>query len=252
MKKDSGWLKAKPFAHRGLFGAAGPENSLAAIRHAVAQGFPIEIDIQASRDGRVTVFHDWCLGRMTGNPAFLADLPWGELAALRLQSTGEGIPLLEEVLAAVNGQVGLLIEIKNRGRSLGRSLGRSRVTESATAALLDEYPGPFAVQSFNPGTLIWFKKMRPHFLRGQISYGYGSEAPWKKILLANYGLNGITRPDFIADDWQRLPAWAPLAIKRFQRLPLLGWTVRSQAEHDRCLAWADNTIFEGFLPNGSF
>jgi len=240
MKKNLGWLKAKPFAHRGLFGMAGPENSLPAIRHAVALGFPIEIDVQASRDGRVVVFHDHCLERLTGHPSLLADLGWEELSPLRLEGTDTGIPLLEDVLQAVNGKVGLLIEIKSRGKPW--------VVESATAALLDQYSGNFAIQSFNPGTLWWFKKMRPDYLRGQISWGYGSEAPWKKVVLANYGLNGITRPDFIADDWRRLPAWAPMAIKRFQRLPLLGWTVRSQAEHDRCRMWADNTIFEGFLP----
>jgi glycerophosphoryl diester phosphodiesterase len=240
MKKNPGWLKAKPFAHRGLFGEAAPENSMPAIHEAAALGFPIEIDVQAGSDGRIFVFHDRCLERLTGHRAMLADLPWEILSTLRLEGFEAGIPLLEDVLQAVGGRVGLLIEIK--------SAGRPWVAESATAALLDQYPGDFAIQSFNPGTLLWFKKMRPHVLRGQISYGYRSEAPWKRFLLANYGLNGITRPDFIADDWQRLPAWAPMAIKRFQRLPLLGWTVRSQVEHDRCLSWTDNTIFEGFVP----
>ncbi len=243
MKKNSAWLKETPFAHRGLYGGSDPENSLPAIRRAVALGFPVEIDVQASSDGRVMVFHDWSLKRLTGTPSLMADVAWEDLAKLRLEGTAEGIPLLEEVLAAVSGQVGLLIEIKNRGRV--------RATESATAALLDHYSGDFAIQSFNPRSLLWFKKQRPHFLRGQISCGFETDpmASWKKVLLAHYATNGITRPDFIAHHWQRLPAWAPQAIKQFLRLPLLGWTVRSQNEHDRCLAWADNTIFEEFVPS---
>ncbi len=241
MKKDSRWLKSKPFAHRGLHGARAPENSLSAIRRAVAMDFPVEIDVQASRDGRVAVFHDWGLARLTDNPAVVTELNWRDLAPLKLLGTDEGIPLLEEVLAVVNGRVGLLIEIKNQERS-------QRI-ERTTASLLDDYHGAFAVQSFNPRSLLWFKKNRPNFLRGQISCAYENEATWKKVVLANYALNGITRPDFMAHDWHCLPAWAPLAIRHLLRLPLLGWTVRSQKEHERCLARADNTIFEGFVPS---
>ncbi len=243
MKKNLAWLKAKPFAHRGLFGAGRPENSLSAIRQAVELGFPVEIDVQATRDGRVMVFHDWSLERMTGEPALISESHWGDLTTLRLAKTEEGIPLLEDVLAAVAGRVGVLIEIKTRGSN--------RTTETATASLLDGYEGAYAVQSFNPRSLLWFKNHRPHFIRGQISCRFATDrkAAWKKFLLSHYVANGFTRPDFIAHDWRQLPAWAPLTIKRFLRLPLLGWTVKSQVEHDRCLVMADNTIFEGFIPD---
>ena len=60
------WLRAKPFAHRGLHDALRPENSLAAIDAAVTAGFPVEIDVQESADHRAVVFHDWHLQRLTG------------------------------------------------------------------------------------------------------------------------------------------------------------------------------------------
>ncbi|MEX1118303.1 MAG: glycerophosphodiester phosphodiesterase family protein [Terrimicrobiaceae bacterium] len=242
MKKNSAWLKETPFAHRGLFGGDAPENSLTAIRRAKALGFPVEIDVQATRDGRVVVFHDWSLERMTGHGSLVVDTVWKDLSQLRLNGTQEAIPSLEHVLEEVNGQVGLLIEIKNRGR-----VG---MTESAIASVLDKSPGAFAIQSFNPRTVLWFKNHRPRYLRGQISCHFETDPmpAWKKALFANYATNGFTTPDFIAHDWRRLPALIPMAIKRFLRLPLLGWTVRSQREQDACLAWADNTIFEGFVP----
>jgi hypothetical protein len=32
------------------------------------------------------------------------------------------------------------------------------------------------------------------------------------------------------------------------RLPVLTWTVRSEEDHRRTRRWADQIIFEGFLP----
>ena len=45
-----------------------------------------------------------------------------------------------------------------------------------------------------------------------------------------------------------LPALAPLFARRPLRLPLLAWTVRSDAERHHALRWADQIIFEGFRP----
>ena len=51
-------LIAKPFAHRGLHGAAAPENSRAAFEAAIEARHGIELDVQASGDGQAMVFHD--------------------------------------------------------------------------------------------------------------------------------------------------------------------------------------------------
>ena len=68
------WLCAKPFAHRGLFNADRPENSLPAIAAAVKAGYPVEIDVQVTADGRAVVFHDWNLQRLTGRDARVAEV----------------------------------------------------------------------------------------------------------------------------------------------------------------------------------
>ena len=51
-----GWL----YAHRGLHDGnkAVPENSLAAFRLAVANGYGMELDVQLTADHHLVVFHD--------------------------------------------------------------------------------------------------------------------------------------------------------------------------------------------------
>ena len=61
-----------------------PENSLVAIDEAVQRGFPVEIDVQTSADGRAIVFHDWNLHRLTGFDGRVKLTNSAEIAKLRL------------------------------------------------------------------------------------------------------------------------------------------------------------------------
>ena len=58
----------------------------------------------------------------------------------------------------------------------------------------------------------------------------------------------IARPHFIAYDIEALPALAPLIARTLFGLPLLTWTVRTEAERERALRYADAMIFEGIKP----
>jgi glycerophosphoryl diester phosphodiesterase len=225
-----------------LHGEGRPENSLAAITAAVDAGYPVEIDVQVSADGAAVVFHDWNLQRLTGLDAKVVDKTARELAALRLPGGGEKIPLLQDVLAAVNGRQAIVIEIKNRRQPTA--------LEPTIAAILRDYHGPFAIHSFNPFSLGWFARHAPAIMRGQISCAFDTDdmAGWKKVILEHYGMNWMSRPQFIAHHWKRLPAPMPALLRRVFRKPLLAWTVRSQTEADTALRHADNVIFEQFLP----
>ena len=66
------FLKAQPFAHRGLHGLGVVENSRAAFRAAIARGHGIETDVQGARDGEAMVFHDSTLDRLTASAGALA------------------------------------------------------------------------------------------------------------------------------------------------------------------------------------
>lgn len=234
-------LTGRPFAHRGLHtdDQEVPENSLLSFRQAVQNDYAIELDVQLSADGKVMVFHDENLLRMTGIDRELADIDSMDLQRVSLLSSRQGIPLLEEVLALTAGKVPLLIEIKNRGRA-------GKLEENLLAALKD-YTGPYAVQSFNPLTIGYFKRMAPHIIRGQLAGSLvGEDLPfYKKFLLKYLLLNFISRPHFVAYEAGSLPNWLARILKQ-KKIFLLVWTVRSQAEAEQLPAGVDNIIFEMF------
>lgn len=139
----------KYIAHRGLHNEAVPENSLSAFRLAAEKGIPAELDIRLTKDMKLVVFHDADLKRMCGAYVKLSELTYEELSEYRLCGTGEHIPLLKEVLKVIDGRVPLLIEIK-RGAPLW-------ITEKRLHRLLESYQGEYAVQSFGPLSMLWFR-----------------------------------------------------------------------------------------------
>ena len=73
------------FAHRGASGLA-PENTLEAFRLGLEQGADrLELDVHATADGHVVVFHDETLDRTTDATGLVKDLP---LAALQRLDAG--------------------------------------------------------------------------------------------------------------------------------------------------------------------
>lgn len=234
------WILERAIAHRGLHSGTVPENSMGAFAAAIAQNYAIELDVQLLADGQVVVFHDTSLERMTGQTGAIAHHTIPTLQPLRLLGTDQHIPRLQEVLTLVNGQVPVLIEIKNEGKA--------GALEAAILDLVSDYTGKFAIQSFNPYSLIWFKKHAPHIVRGQLSSNFrGVHLTWlMKIILANMLLNWASTPHFIAYDVNALPNLATTIANRIFKRPLLAWTIRSQADHQRALQYADNIIFDTF------
>ena len=111
-------------AHRGG-SALAPENTLAAFRHALTLPVDaLEFDVQMSQDGRVIVFHDESVERLTDGRGNILDL---DLAALQTLNAAahfpggwpepERIPTLAEALdLARGGRVQAYIEIKSGKR----------------------------------------------------------------------------------------------------------------------------------------
>ena len=101
-------------AHRGYSGRA-PENSLAALRLALACGVPvIEVDVRATRDGVPVVLHDGTLDRTTNGTGPVED--W-VAEDLRRDVTLRGrwpepVPTLADALALTKGRAVLALEIK--------------------------------------------------------------------------------------------------------------------------------------------
>lgn len=104
--------------HRGYAGKY-PENTLAGFRAAAAAGLKmVELDVRLSRDRHLVVIHDADLLRLTGIPKRVYELTLTELQAVDAGAwfdpafSGERIPTLAEVFAALPLEVKINIEIK--------------------------------------------------------------------------------------------------------------------------------------------
>ena len=178
---------------------------------------------------------------MTGVDAPIANQSTAVLKSLKLKGSDETIPLLTEVLKLVKGRVPLLIELKNRGRPGG--------LESGLLGLMQNYHGDYAVESFNPFSLSWFRRNAPAITRGQLSGDFRKEALpiYRKFVLRHLLLNGLSRPHFVAYDIRCLPAWA-VSLYKIRGGVILGWTVKSSRQESEARVHCDNIIFEGYTP----
>lgn len=234
------WLVEYPIAHRGLHTDEMPENSLGAFQNAIDNGYPIELDVHLTCDGTVVVFHDDSLARVTNKDGYVKNLTKDTLKDYSLFGTKYTIPTFKEVLDLVAGQVPILIEVKNTGK-----VGE---LESTLLKILKDYTGEYAIQSFNPYVLEWFKKNAPQIARGQLAgYFKGEKLSFiKKFALKRMLLNKkISCPDFISYDARNVPN---RFVKKYKKLPLLVWCVRSQDEYLKKVKYCDNIIFENFEP----
>jgi glycerophosphoryl diester phosphodiesterase len=94
-------------AHRGFSGKY-PENTLAAIRAALALGVDmVEIDVHETRDGELVVFHDYRLDRLCGVRGRVCDV-----TLARLKRLNPAVPALADVLRVCRGRARVLVEIK--------------------------------------------------------------------------------------------------------------------------------------------
>jgi len=93
-------------AHRGS-SAEERENTLPAFERAIGDGADyVELDVQASADGTLVVFHDLNLGRLTPLRGLLRRRSADELREA-------GIPTLDEVLELTRGRIGVMAELKS-------------------------------------------------------------------------------------------------------------------------------------------
>jgi glycerophosphoryl diester phosphodiesterase len=228
------FLKAQPYAHRGLHGAGIVENSRAAFRAAIAAGHGIELDVQAARDGEAMVFHDATLDRLTTASGEISAHTPAELAQITLRGTDEGIAELPEILSLIAGRVPLLIEVKAKGTHV------APLCLSVRRAL-EGYTGPAAIMSFNPLVGQWFRENAPRIVRGLVV----SEEDKRNLKgrLERWGSMMTAKPDFLAYDVRDLPSKFAGAA-RARGIPVLTWTVRDAEAERRAFAHADEAIYE--------
>jgi glycerophosphoryl diester phosphodiesterase len=225
------------------------ENSRPSFEAAIKGGYGIELDLQMSSDGEAMVFHDYALDRLTHASGPIQMRTAAELRQLKLKVGDDPIMDLSQLLEMVNGQVPLLIELKDQDGGIGPNVGR---LERRAAELLADYKGDAVFMSFNPHSMAIMSEIAPDVPRGLTTCDFNAEF-WP--MLPRKRAEGLAEiPDFdrvgacfISHDHRLLDA-APVTALRERGVPILCWTVRSAEQEIKARHLADNITFEGYIP----
>ena len=205
----------KYIAHRGLHSDLVPENSLTAFRLAVEKCLSIELDVRLTKDCRIVVFHDNDLMRMCGIEGKVFDYTYEQLSAFKLKNSDEKIPLLSEVPKTVD----------------------------------------FAVQSFNPFSVMWFRFHSPKVTRGQLISKYRKnidlEYIERFICAQPFIWRIISKPQFIAADLRSISLETAFQAVDIDA-DLLTWTGRGKELIETASQFSKTVIAEQFPDDFDF
>lgn len=238
MERNLDFLKGRIIAHRGYHDKTIgiPENSMTAFKRAVENDYIIELDVHILKDGEIVVFHDDDLNRMTGEKGKLKHFSYDEIKDIKLSNSEECIPRFIDVLKLVDGRVPIIIELKYDVTN--HSL------EEKLMEILKDYKGKYAIKSFNPNIVLYFKKNYPEVIRGQLASDFKTSKMTfiRKYILKNMLFNVVTKPDFISYDVRALPNKKVEKIRN--TLPILVWTIKTKEELEKAKKYGDNFICE--------
>lgn len=243
------WLTARPVAHRGLHDRARGivENMPSAIDAAVAKNFAIEVDLQLTADNEAMVHHDYELGRLTEGSGELLSKTAAELKAVTFKDTPDRMMTLGDLCGRVDGRVPLVLEVKSR-------FNGDRKLVTRMAQVLASYRGPVVAMSFDPDQITAIRDLIPQIPRGVVAQRRYDDGEWKLLPAEKiHEMTGLrhafrTQPHFVAYWVNELPAPAPWIAHNIFGCALLTWTVRTPEQRARALHYADQMIFEGFVP----
>lgn len=243
--KDLPALRGWYYAHRGLHREGVPENSMAAFRAAKDSGYSIELDIHLLKDGNLAVIHDHSLKRTAGVDVLVEDLTSQDLDKYTLEGTEEKIPLFSQVLELYRGEAPLIVELKATTKNHGALC-------EAACNMLENYNGPYCLESFDPRCIAWLRKHRKHLIRGQLTENFfksNSKLPGIVKFVMKYNLLHIaTRPDFVAYRFADRKNISNFLCRKLWRMQGVTWTLRNQEDFDTAVAEGWIPIFENFTP----
>ena len=238
-------LKMWNYAHRGLHDESRPENSMAAFRAALEGGFGVELDVHLLADGNLAVLHDSDLQRVTGQSGIIEDLTTRQLKNYHLNGTAETIPEFRQVLELFAGKAPLIVELKTRSRN------HAELAE-AVCRMLEDYPGPYCLESFDPFAVHWLRKNKPGIIRGQLAENTMKafpEYPWLFRFITSFYLeNFLTKPDFIAYKFAHRKTLSNRLCRSLWGIIGVSWTIRTKEEFHAAVQEGWIPIFENFLP----
>lgn len=239
-------LRRWKYAHRGLHGDGIPENSMAAFRLALENGYGIELDVHLLADGNLAVIHDSSLLRTAGVDIKAESLTTQDLPNYRLEDTWQTVPTLTQVLELCQGQIPLIVELKP-------SDGNHALLTQTACEMMDGYPGLYCFESFDPRCIRWLKKNRPKLVRGQLAHNSisekGGNVPlYLRFLMTNLFSNFWNVPDFIAYRFRDRSRLNVRIARNFWKLQGVAWTLDTQEDFQTAVEEDWIPIFEGFKP----
>jgi glycerophosphoryl diester phosphodiesterase len=193
------------------------------------------------------VHHDDVLGRLTEGSGALLGKTAAELKAIKFKDTPERMMTLGDLCALVAGRVPLVIEVKSH-------FNGDRKLVKRMAEVLSSYSGPAVGMSFDPDQVLALREIMPHLARGIVAEREYTATDWPEASPEQRrGMTHLrhafrTRPHFVAYWVNELPAAAPWIARNIFGLPLLSWTVRTPDQRERAARYADQIIFESFVP----
>lgn len=223
--------------HRGACAYA-PENTLASIRKAAAQGARwVEFDVRLTREGDLVLMHDEDVKRTTNGRGRVVDLTLADIGALDAGAwfggafAGERVPTLIETIALL-GELGL-------GANIEIKAGKAevRATAAALARILDAHwpraGAPPLISSFAVEALETMQASAPHWPRGLLLPELKGD--WRGVLDR---LDATT----LNIDHKPLDA-GKVAIARGAGRPVLCYTVNDPARARQLFAWGIAAVF---------
>ena len=218
------------FAHRGWSSLA-PENTMASFKKAREVGASgIELDIHVCKAsgeastgslGELIVAHDDTFQRTAGDGRAIEDLTLVEIKAIDV-GKGEHPPLLEDVLEEFCPDMYIDIELKTR-----------KVKDDPLPGLLVEKLKQFGdralnsvtVSSFNPMSLVTFKKLCPQ-VPTAIIWSADTEVP--PILRYGFG-RFLSHCDYLKPIHRQVNPFSHFRLSVLEKRPMVPWTIDDPA-----------------------
>ncbi len=175
------------------------------------------------------VFHDAGLGRLTGADGPVRERDAADLGQLTVLGSAERVPTLPEFLETIAGRTPLIVEVKTRHDG---DLALARRTAEIVAA----YDGPVAVKSFDPVIVGALADLIPGIPRGIVAESRHDDPSYATLTEAQrHGLGQLlhvaeSRPDFLSWRVDDLPNAATHLCRLLGRMPVMTWTVRTDAQ----------------------
>lgn len=238
-------LRKWKYAHRGLHGNGVPENSMAAFRLALENGYGIELDLHLLSDGNVAVIHDSSLKRTANADVRIEDLTTADLQGYCLEGTQERIPTFCQILELFDGKAPLIIEVKPVD-------GNHNALMEKTMEMLQDYNGLYCIESFDPRCIRWMKKNRPDIVRGQLAHNSlheNGKVPYiLRFVMTNLLSNFWNKPDFVAYRFCDRNRLSVAISRKLWKIQGVSWTLKTKEDLDTAVKENWIPIFEGFRP----